>query len=245
LKTKAKVLIYDIETAPHQALVWGKYDQNVAAFTNYGGMLSFAYKWHGNKNIICETVEGQKSDAALVKSLQKLFNEADVIVAHNGDNFDTKRSNLRMLYHSIPPHKRPASVDTLKVAKKHFSFPGNSLSDLSDYLGLGKKAKTQGISTWQECMNGDAKAFKEMAKYNKKDVALLEKVYNKFLPWISNHPAIGKLLNPSEFKRGFCPMCGSKNTRKSGRTLRVMVIVQEWRCNSCERLFTTPLGVTK
>ncbi len=37
-------------------------------------------------------------------------------------------------------------------------------------------------------MNKDPAAWKVMEKYNKQDVLLLEKVYDRLLPWIKSHP---------------------------------------------------------
>jgi hypothetical protein len=51
-KTKTpRVLLYDIETFPNEAYVWGKYDQNVIAFKKEWEMASFAYKWLGEKEV--------------------------------------------------------------------------------------------------------------------------------------------------------------------------------------------------
>ena len=41
----AKVLFYDIETAPNLAYVWGQYDQNVIQQFREWYMMCFSYKW--------------------------------------------------------------------------------------------------------------------------------------------------------------------------------------------------------
>ena len=50
---KAKILIYDLETSPNQGYTWGKYEQNVIQFTKEWELLSFAYKWLGEKKVKC------------------------------------------------------------------------------------------------------------------------------------------------------------------------------------------------
>ena len=45
----ARVLLYDIETVPNLAYVWGKWEQNVIRFESEWHMLCFAYKWLGEK----------------------------------------------------------------------------------------------------------------------------------------------------------------------------------------------------
>ena len=41
----AKVLFYDIETAPNLAYVWGKYQQDAIEIPRSWYMMAFGYKW--------------------------------------------------------------------------------------------------------------------------------------------------------------------------------------------------------
>ena len=45
-----KILLFDIETTPHTSYTWGKYDQNVIAFKEYGDLLCYSYKWLGEES---------------------------------------------------------------------------------------------------------------------------------------------------------------------------------------------------
>lgn len=215
---KPFVLFFDCETAPNVSYTWGKYEQDVIAFQKEWHLLSFAYKWQGQSKVsvrgLCDFTEYNKdktNDLPLVKELWELFHKADIIIAHNADQFDIKKANARFLAHNlgVPSHYR--TVDTLKVARKNFSLNSNKLDDLAKVLKLKGKLAHTGFDLWLGCMAGDLKAWKLMKKYNKQDVVLLEQVYTKLLPWIDNHPnrnAWGNLIG--------CPNCGSENINSNG-----------------------------
>jgi hypothetical protein len=157
-------------------------------------------------------------------------------VAHYGDSFDQKKARARFAAHGFDPPAPAVTVDTQKVAKKYFRFTSNKLGDLGEYLGLGSKAKHAGFDMWLGCMNGDPKAWREMIKYNKQDVVLLEKVYNKLKPWMDNHPNLSMLQS----YRG-CPSCGSIVTRKKGVRATHRMLKQQWQCKECKSWFLSPL----
>lgn len=234
---KPRILVYDIETAPNLAYVWGKYEQNVLAYEKERELLSFAYAWVGEDKVICETREHSKDDETIVAHLAKLLQEADITIAHNGDNFDRKVIKSRMVYWGMKPLKINSSVDTLKVAKSYFSFNGNSLNDLVQHLKIGKKAKTPGFDMWLGCMRGDKKSWALMAKYNKMDVKLLLKLYKRFLPWIENHPSLAKLVDSNG-----CPTCLSKDVQRSGRRATAQGVSQRMLCMSCGKGYLTRLA---
>lgn len=234
---KPKILIYDIETAPNLAYVWGKWQQDVIAYAKERELLSIAWKWVGEDKVFCTTKERARNDKALTILAAKLLSEADIVIAHNGDSFDRKIIKARMIYWGLPPLKINCSVDTKKVAKTYFQFNGNGLNDLCTFLKIGKKAKNPGFDMWLGCMKGNKKSWNYMAHYNKQDVVLLDKLYHKFLPWIENHPNIAKLLNPKKKHNPYtsesCPRCCSIKIAKAGLAARVASIKQRWKCNSC------------
>jgi hypothetical protein len=50
-KYMERILLFDIETMANLGWVWGKWEQDVIAFKERWYMLSFAYKWFGEKKI--------------------------------------------------------------------------------------------------------------------------------------------------------------------------------------------------
>jgi DNA polymerase elongation subunit (family B) len=230
--SKPKILFYDIETAPNLAYVWGMYEQNVLSYKEEWSLLSFAWKWQDGPPVACLTRQDfkDKTDKSLLKALWKLLNEADIVVAHNGDQFDNKKANARFIAMGFPPVKPYRSVDTKKVAKAHFNFNSNSLDNLGKTLKLGQKAKHEGFELWLGCMANKVSSWKNMIHYNKQDVVLLEKIYNKMLPWINNHPSISKITGRPDG----CPKCGSSRLHSRGMRHYSISSFRVYQCKDCK-----------
>ena len=231
-----KILVFDVETAPNLAYVWGKYEQNVIDYESEWYMLCFVAKWIGNKKLITSKLPDYKNfkknkedDLEVVKCLWELFDEADVVVAHNGNSFDIKKTYARFIYHGLPPPSPFKSIDTKLVAKRYFKFNSNKLDDLGRYLKVGRKVHHEGFPLWLGCMEGKISSWNKMIKYNKQDVILLEKVYYKFLPFIGNHPNVGLYQG----KRHACPNCGSEHLNRRGFAYTKTNVYQRWQCLDC------------
>lgn len=231
-----KTLLLDIETAPNLAWVWGKYEQDVIAFEHEWYMLCVAYKWLGEKKVYTLSLPNYKNyyketqnDGLMVTELAKIMAQADIIVAHNGDHFDIPRINSRLVVNGIKPLPPIKTVDTLKVARKYFSFNSNKLNDLGQLLNLGKKVPTGGFGLWKGCMEGDMKSWALMLKYNVQDVKLLEEVYLKLRPWMTNHPNV----NVVDETQMACPTCGSKKIQKRGFSPTPTGQKQRYQCMMC------------
>lgn len=225
----ARILIYDIETTPNLAYVWGKYQQDVIQYENEWELLCFAWKFLGDKKV--QSIGRNTHDEeTLVRKLHKLFNEADIVIAHNGDKFDQPMSNAKFIQFGLEPPTSYKSVDTRKVSARTFRFNSNKLDDLGNILGLGRKVQTGGFSLWMGCMQGDSKAWKKMLRYNEQDVRLLEKVYLKLRPWIQNHPGINIIDN----RPAACTKCGAEGKMISrGKRVTKVNVYREFRCGVC------------
>jgi len=234
---RARILLFDLETIPNLAFVWGKFEQNVIAFKKEWEILCFSWKWLGEKRIYF--AKRGRDDLNLVKILHTLFKEADILIAHNGAKFDRKKANARFIYHGLTPPKITKLVDTCQIARNHFGFNSNSLNDLGEHLKLGKKMETGGFQLWLDCMANKASAWEKMRRYNKMDVELLEKIYLKFLPWVTNHPNISMINGEPKYEG--CPNCGSMNTIKRGIHANRQGLQQQKSCNDCGGYFLVPL----
>lgn len=233
-KESPKILLFDIETSPILARVWGLWEQNVIYKEEEWHLLSFAYKWLGDKETRVMALpdypgykKNKDDDTLLCSDLWKLMDEADIIIAHNGDDFDVKKSNARFAFHGVRPPSFYLTIDTKKVAKKYFKFDSNSLANLGEYLGLGEKVDTGGYKLWKACIAGDMSAWKKMKVYNKQDVVLLEKVYLALRPWMKTHPVVStEIAN--------CPNCDSAKMVKDGfYRAGSGLTYQKWECQSC------------
>lgn len=244
---KTKILLFDIETAPIVSYTWGLWEQNVVDVKREWYMLSFAYKWLGDTKVTVKSLpmyrgysKDKENDKALVQDLWRLFDEADVIIGHNGDAFDIKKTNARFVIHGMKPPSPYKTIDTKKVAKKYFKFDSNSLNNLGKYLGLGEKIDTGGFELWLGCMSGDMKAWAKMCRYNRQDVILLEKVYLRLRNWINNHPR----TSDSPISE-VCPNCGGNHLQKRGFLLNKTTKLQRWQCQDCASWHSTSIKKVK
>lgn len=227
-----RILIFDIESAPNVSYTWGKWEQNVVQFKKEWYMLCFAYKWLGEKKIHVVSLRqfqrykrDPENDIEVIKALHALFNEADVIVAHNGNSFDIKMAQTKFMMHKLPVPKPFKTVDTKLVAKRYGRFMSNSLDDLGNNLGLGRKVKHPGFDMWLGCMAGDTKSWEMMERYNKQDVNLLEQVYLELRGYMSNHP--------KSYTGQSCDVCESGNIIYRGYMQTKRGTSHRYQCKDC------------
>lgn len=237
--TGPRVLLFDIENTPNIAYTWGKWQQDVNRFEKEWWMLCYGYKWLGEKrsHVVAQPdftgyERDRTNDRQLVKALRDLVDEADVVVAHNGDKFDLPKSRARWAIHGLKPPSPVKTVDTLKVARRYFMFNSNSLGDLGETLGLGSKGSTGGFDTWLGCMAGDPKAWARMTRYCKQDVNLLEAIYLRLRPFIeTGHPNMALLTD----KPAACCRCGQSDRALKSTGWRYYGVTKRrrFRCPSC------------
>lgn len=235
-----KVGFLDIETSPNLSYIWGKYEQNALGQPKKPWrILSFSYSWLGESKVHVYALpdfpgykKNKDDDRALVEKLWEFFDEADFIIAHNGDQFDIRKSNARFLAHKMKPPAPYQSIDTLKIARRHFGFDSNKLDDLANALGVGRKVPHTGFSLWEGCMDGNMKSWRLMKQYNAHDVELLESVYLKLRAWAKTHPN----LNPHSHQGRSCPLCGSTRFQSRGFSFTATGLrKQRYKCLSCGR----------
>ena len=145
-------------------------------------------------------------DRYVCEQLHTMLSSADVIVAHNGDDFDIRWTEGRMLKHGLEPLPPILKVDTKKVAKTRFNLNSYRLDYLCRYLGLGQKMEID-PERWLEILRNDQhakKAIQQMVEYNKVDILLLEKLFKQLQPFMPNH--VNRQLWGG--KPGTCPRCG-------------------------------------
>jgi hypothetical protein len=218
----------DIETAPHLAAVWGLYDQNVALnqLMKPGYTLCWAAKWHGEKKIYFDSIlSGEKT---MIKGAHKLLEESDAVCHYNGTKFDIPTLNKEFLLNGMKPPAPSAQIDLLRVARSRFKLASNKLDYVAQQLGLGKKLEHKGMELWLECMAKNKASWRIMEQYNKQDVILLEKVYDRLLPWIKNHPNMS-VLNGGPV----CPNCGGNHSQARGIAMTAGGKYRRYQCIDC------------
>lgn len=185
---EGRILIYDIETSPNLGWFWrAGYKQNISTdqIIKERAIICVSYKWLGEDQVYNLTWDKNQNDKFLIEQFVDVLNEADLIVAHNGDRFDIKWLRTRALIHNIQMLPNYKQFDTLKVAKSKLYLNSNRLDYISKLLGYEGKNKTS-IDLWINIIfKNDSKAMLEMLNYCDEDVRQLEKVFNK-LKYIDN-----------------------------------------------------------
>ncbi len=231
------IRLWDIETTHNMVAVFRLFGEDYIPHENIVQeryIVSAAWKTLGEKKVDAVSILDDRKrfkrdpndDLHVVRVLHDMLSTADVIVAHNGDRYDIKFAEARMLYHGLPPLPPILSIDTLKEAKRRFLFNSNRLDYLSKFLGgKGKKPTPKGL--WLKVLlEHDEKAIKTMVDYNKQDVLELEFVYNKLAPYM-------KGVNRQVFGQLGCTHCGSKRYHSRGVQPTKTATYTRLQCQDC------------
>lgn len=242
-----KILFMDIENAPHLGYMWSLWDFTTPLnmVRKYGYILSWSAKWMGHGRVMNDSIikhrkptakDGEytwEDDFEVTASLRRMLDQADIVIGHNMKKFDVKTFNTSAIRHGIMPPSPYQVVDTLTIAKAHFKFPSNRLDELGKILKCGRKVAHAGFTLWLDCMNGVKKAFKKMVKYCDQDVLLVEEVYHKLLPFVTNHPNVA-INDYSETGGCMCSKCGSEDITHTTNLKHTKVAsYQVFFCNEC------------
>ena len=236
---KPKILLFDIETTPMEVYVWGLYKQRIQ-HTNVikdWCVLSWAAKWIFDNEIQSDVLTAKQAqnrdDSSIIKGIWDLMDEADIVIAHNGNRFDIRKLNARFQMNRLLQPSPYQSIDTLKVSQRMFAFSSHKL----DYLGqilLNKGKIETNYQLWKDCVENNSKtkeALEYMIKYNRGDVNLLEEVYLELRHWIKSHPNMG-LYNLDNVSQ--CPACGSTSINWNGKSYYTPAgRFSAFQCNSC------------
>lgn len=234
-----KVLIFDIETAPILAHVWGLWDNNVALnqIDSDWHVMSWSAKWLGAPHTDVMYMDQRNAthiedDKAILQEIWNLLNEADVVITQNGKNFDQKKLNARFIINGFQPPSSYKHIDTKIIASKHFGFTSNKLEYMTDKLNKKYKKlkhnKFPGHEMWTQCLKGNLAAWKEMETYNKHDVLALEELYEILIPWDN---AIN--FNIYHDEEDHVCKCGSTTFIKNGFYYTSSGKFQKHKCKSC------------
>ena len=236
---KPKRLFYDIETSYNIVKAWRigyNINLNMEDIIQERAIITIAYKWEGEEDVTVLSWD-KGCDKKIIEDFVKVMSEADELVGHNVDRYDTKFIMARALKHNIPVLPKYQSTDTLKLAKKHFMLNSNKLDYIAQYLGIGHKTKHRGMEMWDDIiLRNDPKALEEMIEYNVQDVFLTEQVYHKLMEY--SLPKVNHASKQTGDKHT-CPQCGSNHAElhktyisSSGTKTRLM------NCLNCSTNFT-------
>lgn len=228
-----KIICWDVETTPGIFATWSltpEYIPHEGILKDWS-LICVSWKILGEKEVQTATITKPDDDLLVVKKVYEAFKDADLLVAHNGDKFDVKKLNTRIIYHGLDPLPPIQTLDTMKELKKVAAFTSNSLDYECKFLGLGEKKKTR-FNMWLKIREGDKVALKEMVDYNRHDVLLLEKLYLRTRKYFPNPPSMASTEGIS------CVTCGSKDITSQGtRTTKAGMVYPRFKCNACRSWF--------
>ena len=236
-----KILILDIETAPMAGYLWSLWKPafNTTMIDSHTYILSWAAKWVDSDEVLFDALcrnpdykAGDETDTRMLQGIWELLDEADYIVAHNGDKFDIKKLNTRFLLNSFTPPVPYKQIDTLKICKRMFGFDSNKLDNLlKEMYGYGKD-EVGGFDTWRGCMRGDMDSWDTLIEYNKADVTKLERLYLDMRAWDKLHPSAA--THGGSAGKRVCTVCGSENVSATDRTYSTGVSqFRVYTCGDC------------
>lgn len=236
----AKVLIFDIETAPILAHVWGLWENNVSLNQMIADwhLLSWSAKWlHAPEaEVMYQDLRGYsdlENDKVICGEIWDLLDMADVVITQNGKAFDQKKLNAKFLQYKLGKPSSFKHIDTKCLAQKHFALPSYKLEYMTEkFCTKYKKLKHKefpGHELWRECLKGNIKAWMEMETYNKHDVLALEELFDIFSPWETTTN-----FNLYHDKEEHVCKCGSKDSIKNGFYYTNVGKFQKHKCKKCK-----------
>lgn len=232
-----RILLIDIERVPAKAYAFQrKIRGGFLALDNFidrPETITFSAKWHGDKTAKFYAVWDQPDDPDyLAKKAWDLVDEADVVVTYFGTGADQKWLRNLWVQHRLYEPSPYIHVDMYYVVSKNLDLLSNSLGEVSRFLGLTGKNGKYNILEAIKCLEGDEKARKQMARYNKGDVGpqSLEGVFDIMRPYIKNLPL-------GHFGDG-CINCGSTflTLVPNKYKLTGAAAYEVYRCDDCHTL---------
>lgn len=239
LSSGAKILVFDLETAADIAITFERFGVNFSQdhIVKHGGfILCASWHWLGEEEVYSINLNEYEiedgDDHFIAEIFYELYEEADAVVAYNSKRFDHKVIQTRCLKHGMILPKVKV-LDAYILAKKHLKLASYKLDSVAEFLGLGRKLDTGGITLWKNVQSGDRAAMQKMVEYCKHDTVLLRDVYLKLRALGQGGDSINQALyyDDNEMR---CPACGSVELERTGRTVKTSFSeFHEVKCKEC------------
>lgn len=246
-----RIICFDLETAPD----WSEAIHVWPQLSNYPGqtlkgqvqsILCFGWKVFGSEEVETKCAwewpawrNDVNDDRALVSYAREILSSADAIITQNGRKFDLPVLQTRLLKWGMEPlDPKILHIDTKTASKGKLSFISNSLNNLGRFLLDEMKMDHEGWSLWVRVLNRDPEAQEIMQAYCTQDVLLLEKLYRKLRPYLTQIPN-HNLFSP--LKEKSCPRCGSSRLRSEGKRHTQTRSYRRYICQDCRSWCHTDL----
>lgn len=183
------------------------------------------------------------AEKRLLKDVYTRLLDADVWLTHFGTWYDINFVNSRLLYHRLPiiPPKFN-HIDTWKVSKNRLKLRNNRLITISEFLGTEDEKNAIRPEQWIRALGGHRPSMAYIVDHCRRDVLVLEEVYERIKPLVIDHPNRGLIDG-----RGGCSVCGQNKLQKRGSHVTRTRRYQRYQCTSCGAWSTgtKPLEIAK
>lgn len=243
---KPKVLVLDIETAPMHVRVWGMFKQRISPkqVIHDWYIICWSGKWLNEPEIFGDCVtpeetrrrydpdETREVDDRVTQSVWEMINEADAVIAHNGDRFDLRKIRARWIVRNQDLPSPWVSIDTLKITQREFGFSSHKQEYITKFLKLSEKLDTE-YQMWIDCEGGNQKALDKMFKYCRGDVVGLEDMFLRIRKYAHSLPNMALFTDLSDGQA--CGNCTSTDLDWSGEYDYTTPSnrYSAFQCNSC------------
>lgn len=244
--SEPRIILLDLETLPIEKMLF----KHIQQLSNYPGItlkstlnsiINCGWKVYGENKTHCinawdfkSWVKDVNDDREICDAIKEVLSDADAIVTYNGKRFDWKVLQTRFLFNDIVPLHKIPHIDCCNIAKGNLYAINNRLNTIAELTTGEQKQKHDGWEMWEKVRDRDPKAMRDMERYCKRDVDVLEGVFKKLMPIITQIP------NFNYFKRrdisgdkDMCPRCGSTRQIKNGTRITRSGPQQRFRCNDC------------
>lgn len=236
VQRKSNVLIFDIETSPMIAYVWGLWKQNIPIdrIIQDWSVICWSAKWLNQDGVISSVVTQEMNEEYVILAMWKLLDEADVVVAHNAKRFDVPKMNAKFIEYGLYEPSPYKVVDTLAIAKSRFKFTSNKLDYITKLMGHEGKHSTD-FQLWVDCMNRKQEALDRMVAYCEQDVLELEQTYLKLRHWDKQAPNLAVFDDDDTIRCGTC-LSEDLETIDNRRAVTSTSSYPVYRCNNCGKV---------
>ena len=230
-----RILVLDIERIPIQFSgdAWSLNDMKgrripVDWVTRWSRTICFAYRWYGQKKISFHAEWDEGGNKGMHQAAWDLYNDADVVVGHNIQNFDTKKLQGGWIEHGLGEPSPVKHFDTLLVARRKLGFDANHLDTLTQRFGLRNKTDKYSVQLAESAVAGDVKAQRRLRSYNVGDIDASTDLFEYLRP-------IGNLnfaaFSDDDERR--CRACAGTNVQRRGYAVKLKGKYPRYACMDC------------
>lgn len=244
----AKVLTLDIERIPGNATVKHRgltisgdfWDLNswkhtigrrihADDVTEWPRTICAAARWYGNDEVMFAAEWEVGGHDAFLREVWDWADSADLIIGHHAAAFDLPILAGDWAVMGLPAPSPYKVIDTLKIARRAFSLPSNTLDSLAKRLGVDAKTDKYDVSMARAAVSGDKESQERIKSYNIGDIVATEQLADRLRPYARGLPHMGMWAD-SELA---CPNCGHDMT-PTGKTAHANVqAYAALKCGHC------------